>query len=113
MVYIIDEMGEQYEISDVDSMVSSLLDEDLIDLYKSTRYFNELNLAVCELVEAGLIQQLDGEDYQKEAVQNGLNSLSTEITKRLGKAKLISFDKEVDLAWQENKPDLEKYKNKE
>ena len=42
MVYIIDEMGEQYEISDVDSMVSSLLDEDLIDLYKSTRYFNEL-----------------------------------------------------------------------
>lgn len=113
MVYIIDEMGEQYEISDVDSMVSSLLDEDLIDLYKSTRYFNELNLAVCELVEAGLIQQLDGEDYQKEAVQNGLNSLSTEITKRFGKAKLISFDKEVDLAWQENKPDLEKYKNKE
>ena len=112
-VYIMDEMGEQYEVREVGQMLNSLLDEDLADIYKSTKYFNELNLAIVECVEAGLIEQIDGEEYQGELVKKGLKALSDEILKRSGKAVLESYNKEVDLAWQENKPDLDKYKNKD
>lgn len=110
MIYIMDELGHQYEVTAVNQMLNSLLDEDLEDIYKSTKYFNELNLAIVECVSAGLMEQVDGEEYQKEAVERGLKALSEEIIKRSGKAKLKEYDDEVDLAWKENKPDLDKYK---
>ncbi len=112
-VYIMDETGSQYEVANITQMLDSLLDEDLIEIYSSTKYFNELNLAVEELVEAGLIEQLDGENYEAEAVQSGLDHLGGEIIKRLGQEKLDEVDNEVDTAWKLNKPDLDKYKKGE
>lgn len=109
-IIIMDEQGHQYEVVEIEQMLNSFLDEDLEDIYKSTRYFNELNLAVEELVDCDLIKQMDGERYNKDAVKRGLKYFSDEIVKRLGKDKLKEFDSQVDEDWKANKPDLEKYK---
>jgi len=110
-ICVFDDTGDQYEVYNVKGMLSELLDEDIIIIYKSTKYFNELNKAISELIELKLMTKTDGEDYDVNSVERGLAYFKGELIKRLGNDEMVKIDSEVELDWEENKPDLTKYKN--
>ena len=109
-IYIFDDTGDQFEVSNVKGMLMELLDEDVIMLYKSTKYFNELHKAMAELIELKLMTKTEGDDYDEASVARGLFHFKSEIVKRFGKDELKLIDDEVELDWEANKPDLSKYK---
>lgn len=111
-MFFFDDDGDKWEIYDMEGMVKEFLDEDLIITYKATRYFHELEMAKLELIEAGYLEQLKGDEYDAKAVLAGAEVMANEIAKRLGQEALDIADSEVDVTWKQNKPDLEKYKKK-
>lgn len=108
-----DETGTRYEtdsLSNMKAMLDEFLDEDLREIYTSTRYFHELELAKLELIELGLLTQTKGEEYDQESFYLGAKTMADEVIKRHGQKTLDEMDSEVDTTWKANKPDFSKYK---
>lgn len=111
-MFFFDEVGDKWEVYEMEEMLEEFLDEDLKEVYVSTRYFHELELAKLELIKLGLLEQVQGEHYDAEAVILGAETIAIAIVKRFGQETLDLLDSEVDITWQENKPDLSKYTKK-
>jgi hypothetical protein len=105
-VYIFDEFGDRYEVTDIDAMLTELPEEGLEVLYKSTRYFHEFNKTVLELIDHKIIEQVEGEKYDVEGVENGMKAFEAEIKQRLGEQTLTTWIEETDAQWEANKPDF-------
>ena len=107
-VCIFDENGDQYEVTNIDGMLTDLPDEGLEVIYKPTRYFHEFNKTIQELMEHKIIEQVEGTPYDTDAVNRGLRAFEAEIKQRLGEETLTKWQEETDLQWEANKPDLNK-----
>jgi hypothetical protein len=105
-VYIFDEFGDRYEVTDIDAMLRELPEEGLEVLYKSTRYFHEFNKTVLELIDHKIIEQVEGEKYDVEGVENGMKAFEAEIKQRIGEATLTTWQEETDAQWEANRPDF-------
>lgn len=105
-VYIFDEFGDRYEVTDIDAMLKELPEEGLEVLYKSTRYYHEFNKTVLELIDHKIIEQVEGEKYDVEGVENGMKAFEAEITQRIGESTLKTWQEETDAQWEANKPDF-------
>jgi arsenate reductase-like glutaredoxin family protein len=104
-IFIFDEFGDRYEVTNIVAMLDELPDDGLEMIYKSSRYYNEFNKTIEELKSKGAIQQVEGEDYDVEAVEKGLEYFAETIEKRLGKETLDKWIEETDAQWEANKPD--------
>lgn len=111
-MFFFDETGDKWEVYDMEGMLEEFLDEDLKEVYVSTRYFHELEMAKLELIKLGLLEQVQGEYYDAAAVVLGADTIAEAIVERLGQDILDQLDSEVDVTWQENKPDLSKYQQR-
>ena len=109
-MYFFDDEGDKWEIYDMEGMCNEFLDDDLIGVYKSTRYYHELEMAKLELIKLGYLEQIKGEEYDAVAVLAGADIMANEIVKRMGQEVLDIADSEVDVTWKLNKPDFTKYK---
>lgn len=109
-MFFFDEDGDKWEIYDMVGMSKEFLDDDLINTYKSTRYFHELEMAKVELINLGYMEQVKGDEYDADAVIGGATIMAEEIVRRLGQETLDIADSEVDVTWKENKPDFSKFK---
>lgn len=112
-IYIFDEFGDQYEVSDIDAMLKELPEEGLEVIYKPTRYFHEFNKTIQELMEHNIIEQVEGSPYDSEAVERGLSAFEGEIKQRLGEDTLREWQEETDAQWEANKPKLNEDQNED
>jgi hypothetical protein len=110
-IYIFDENGDQFEVTNIDGMLTDLPDDGLEVIYKPTRYFNEFNKTITELMEHKIIEQVEGSPYDAEAVERGMKAFESEIKQRLGEETLIKWQEETDAQWEANKPDFDNRKN--
>ncbi len=103
-VYIFDEEGSRYEVTNTKAMLEEMPDDGLELIYKSTRYFHEFNKTVLELMDKGIIEQSEGNPYDVEGIERGLTAFADKITEKLGAEKLAQFIEETDKQWEANKP---------
>lgn len=107
-ICIFDEFGDQYEVGNIDGMLTDLPDDGLEVIYKPTRYFHEFNKTILELKERKIIEQVEGTSYDAEAVERGMKAFEAEIKQRLGEETLTAWQEETDAQWEANKPDISK-----
>lgn len=104
-IYIFDEEGARYEVTNIEALLEELPDEGLESIYKSTRYFHEFNKTVLELIERKIIEQTEGKPYDVEGVERGMKAFETKIIEKMGSDVLAEFIKDTDAQWEENKPE--------
>ena len=103
-IYIFDEVGSRYEVTNMTEMLEQLPDDGLEGIYKSTRYYHHYNKGFLELIEHGLIEQVEGEEYDVAGVDRGLEAFADKITEKMGDEVLNTFIEETDAQWEANKP---------
>jgi len=103
-VYVFDEEGSRYEVNNIEAMLNELPDDGLELIYKSTRYFHEFNKTILELIKLGKIEQTEGNPYDVEGVEIGLEAFAEKIKDKLGEEVLAKFIEETDAQWEANKP---------
>jgi len=103
-IYVFDEEGSRFIVTNVSAMLEEMPDEGLEVIYKSTRYFHEFNKTVIELMKKGVIEQTEGEPYDVEGVERGIKAFADKISEKLGVDKLIQYNEETDAQWEANKP---------
>lgn len=110
-IIIFDEFGDQYMVDNIVAMLDEMPEEGLEVIYKASRYFNHFNLHIEEMKDKGVIQQIEGEDYDKEAVERGLTYFADKITEKLGADTLTTWNEETDAQWEANSPDSDVQQN--
>jgi len=104
IVCVFDEMGHQYIIENLEGVLTMLPNDDIVTIYKCTKYFHNLNMTVKKLIELGKIEQVEGSEYNFQDVERALLILSECIKNKLGDEALNSFDELIDIEWETNKP---------
>jgi len=104
LVLVFDDLGDMYEVANIDDMLSVLEDTELISIYKSSIYENRLIIAMEELVDKGYVTGDGNKVFNREAGELGISHLKGEVTKRFGEENQTKILTEVDLSWDKNKP---------
>jgi len=105
LVLIFDDLGDMYEIENITEMLTVIEDDELLPIYKSTVYEHKLTMAMEELVDKGYLEPSD-RPYDPEAGERGIKYLTTEIVKRFGDDNHKKILSEIDLMWDNNKPEI-------
>ena len=115
LILIFDDLGEMYEVENLEEMLSVIDDLELLPIFKATVYEHKLFVANEELVSKGYLQA-SGRPYNIEAGERGVNGLTEEVKKRFGEDAYNQIYSEIDLSFERNKPKLpnkRKPKNKD
>ncbi len=108
--YIYDEFGDRYEVSNIKGMLNDIDDDGIEVILKPTMYFHELNKCLSELMDKNIIQKTLGEDYDAEAVDRAIDEFKIEVVSRFGQETLDEWVEDTMKQWENNKPDISKYK---
>jgi len=113
LVLVFDDLGDMYEVANIEEMLTVVEDTELISIYKSTNYEHRLIIAMEELVQKGYVTGQGNMVYNQEAGELGIKYLTEEVIKRFGDEAQKKILSEIDLSWNKNKPVIpEKRKKK-
>ena len=104
LVLVFDDLGDMYEVANIDEMLTVVEDLELISIYKASNYEHRLIIAMEELVEKGYVTGKGNLVYNREAGELGITHLTEEVKKRFGDEAQVKILSEIDLSWDKNKP---------
>jgi hypothetical protein len=104
LVLMFDELGDMYEVENIDEMLTVVEDTELISIYKSTVYEHKLTVEMERLVGLGYFSSTNEKTYNAEAGELGIKYLTEEAIKRFGEDNQKRILSEIDLTWEKNKP---------
>jgi hypothetical protein len=106
LVLVFDDLGDMYEVHNIDEMMTVCEDLELIAIYKSTVYEHKLTVEMERLVKLGYYNSTNEKTYNAEAGELGIKYLTEEVSRRFGEDNQKKILSEVDLSWDKNKPTI-------